>query len=158
VWFKPTALPGDCFLLECAYTDGSRGYDITAMSSGKLVTHIYTGVVGGNYYCTGTTAVAVGEWHHFVDVYGAPAPSPRKMYLNGTLDATASLNVSPHSTFFQGRQRLGLRAGGVLDEIRFSKTARSESYIRAQYASMSNALLQYGGQDRMARGTLMMLR
>ncbi|MDD5708874.1 MAG: DUF2341 domain-containing protein, partial [Kiritimatiellae bacterium] len=147
VWYKPSTIALYNMLLCWQNYDGSSIYYITPTASSNLYAYLYAAGTGFKYDLTGTNRFSVGNWHYVAAVYGAAAPTPRQFYMNGVLDATDSAAVIPHGVGAY-RQYLGYRAGGILDEIRLSTTARSADWIRAQDASMRDQLLSYGAEEK----------
>ncbi len=86
-------------------------------------------------------------WMHVAAVFG---PNRLRLYVNGVRVAE---DTPSFTTLFDTTENviiggcddgLYLRFDGMLDEVRISATARSDSWIRAQYLSMTDAFVGYG--------------
>ena len=91
----------------------------------------------GNIYSTEGTDLDLNKWH-YLTVTGAPGRSMR-LYLEGS--ETSSINISgwvPEFTtdyMFAASSEGSHEFIGDMDELRLSKTARSDSWIQAAFAS-----------------------
>ncbi len=103
-----------------------------------------------------TTTVTTGVWNHWVFELDLGTPSNSKTYLNGSA-VSVSINQAgtPHPTTFTAlTQSLWLMQHateghfwGVLDEIRFSKVARSADWVATQYNNQSDQSTFYTVTD-----------
>ncbi len=89
--------------------------------------------VDGNFASvTGTTTVTPSLWHHVVHTY---ASGVAKLYVDGALDASASVSMSmPNpSLMWIGGWYDSYNHVGDIDEVRVSKVARSANWIKLEY-------------------------
>jgi hypothetical protein len=105
---------------------------------------------GLNHAVIGSTPLVNGQWYYVVATYDGTT----KIYLNGNLDVSTYLGVTPDSNQWAataGTAIAGDGAGtpegyfnGAIDEVRISQGARSAEWIEAQYLSTSNAYASFG--------------
>ncbi|MBL4685709.1 MAG: DUF2341 domain-containing protein [Nannocystaceae bacterium] len=97
--------------------------------------------------------IELDVWTHVAAVHDASQLAAATLYVNGVevelMDATVpSVTASPSDADLE--LTIGNRANetrqfdGVLDEVRFTRSARSPPWIVIQYDSMRDALLSYG--------------
>ncbi len=88
----------------------------------------------------------VNTWQHIAAVFGS---NRLRLYVNGTRVADknpgfTTLWNSSEPVIIGGCDNGSVRFNGILDEVRISAAARSDSWIRAQYLSMTDDLITYG--------------
>ncbi len=103
---------------------------------------------GFNQLNVETLANLMNNWHYFAGTYDGIT---FKTYLNGNLVLQAS---DTFSGFGNDKAGLGINIallnqdlGGMVDEVRISNIARSPDWITAQYLSMNNSFVSYGGDE-----------
>ena len=81
---------------------------------------------------SGKSRLPLNEWIHVVQTYG---DGPRRLYINGQLDgeATTQLDIKNPARLWLGGWYGNYDFVGDLDEVRISKVARSEAWVRLQY-------------------------
>ncbi len=81
---------------------------------------------------SGMSRLPMNEWIHVVQTYG---DGPRRIYINGKLDgeATTKLDIKNPARMWLGGWYNNYDFVGDLDEVRISKVARSEDWVRLQY-------------------------
>jgi len=105
---------------------------------------------GLNHAVLGSTPLADGQWYCVVATYDGTT----KIFLNGNLDASTYLGVTPDSCQWDaaiGTAVSGAGAGtphgafnGIVDEVRIASGARSAQWIKAQYLSMIDQYIMFG--------------
>lgn len=92
-----------------------------------------------------TTKVTDGNWHF---ITGTRSGTTLKIYVDGVLEATDTVSSNPTLSgagLFQigADQNQYFHSAGKLDEVRVSTTARSSSWITADYKSNANTYLSF---------------
>lgn len=116
-------------------------YFMGVNSSGKLVADFEEGAAsanpGTNHPITGTTTIANNAWHHVAVTYNA---SVLRLYLDGTLENSLTINRSPQSSSIQpvaigsALNSTNVASGffqGKIDEVRIWNVARTQASIQA---------------------------
>ncbi|MEI7901396.1 MAG: DUF2341 domain-containing protein, partial [bacterium] len=91
---------------------------------------------GGGGNVNGSTAVALGQWHHVSYTYGDGAA---RLYVNGALDGVTQgqkpMAITNPLGMFLGAEwgSLNYCYQGDMDEVRVSKVARSADWVKMQY-------------------------
>ena len=105
-------------------TGGGGGYELTITDTGKVRLNIWT--TPTTYVAViGATALSTGVWHHVAAVSDG---SQRRVYLDGTLDASATGSQVPAAG--SAGLKIGRRSSstnypfnGLIDEVRVSNAA-----------------------------------
>lgn len=114
--------------------DPYRAYDIFIdSSSNNIVANIYKGV-GDGRYLQGSSSIAASTWYHVALTQDG---STARLYVNGNLEASGSLNTSSTSilngdgilTIGDGDNGYGFKTNGKIDDIRFYNYARNQQQI-----------------------------
>jgi hypothetical protein len=147
-WFKADFIDNDYLVVKSAES-GYRGWDISfdddaSISPAGWVMFRFS-PDGVNTEIVGYERVDTGQWYHVVGVFH-PSTSA-KFYLNGELVEEMTTGV-PDSVNNPSRPvRIGRRSdnpGGtsyldaIVDEVRISTVARSDAWIRTEYANQRN--------------------
>jgi len=84
-----------------------------------------------------TMKTTYNTWHHIVGVYDG---TNAQLYVDGVSSAPKSATLTwPAQPLYLGDRSTGQRAfQGQLDEIRVSKTPRSQAYIRTSFSNQNN--------------------
>ena len=128
-WFKPDAWNNGIVSKWGAWTAGS--YILYQGSYGKIGWGVIT---GANYASMmSPSAFAIGQWRHLTGVYDG---SNIKLYIDGAQVGTpSSLTGTVGSTShpcYIGRYTT-VRMNGIIDEVRISNIARSQTWILTEY-------------------------
>lgn len=131
-------------LFESRDTVGDQELSIGLNGTSRLVIFLEN-----NIRLTTDATVSTGTWYHIVVTRSSGA---LKFYINGDAD-TASATYSTTLNFDSCPLHLGVRSSSIcatasnnaplngrIDEARISTSARSSSWIKAQYLSMSGSL------------------
>jgi biopolymer transport protein ExbB len=101
-------------------------------------------------YPTAVTQPLVGRWYYLTGVYeGATA----RFFIDGIEEAsvpgTGQMIAPTTEPLLLGRRAIGDQRfyAGAIDEARVEAVARTSTWIRATYRSMTDALLMYGAQE-----------
>ncbi len=80
----------------------------------------------------GKGRLPLGEWIHVVHTYGE---GPRRIYINGKVDgeATTKLDIKTPARLWLGGWYNNYDFVGDLDEVRVSRVARSEAWVRLEF-------------------------
>ncbi len=157
------ALTGDLTIEAWVKIEGSSGEYLGI--AGKMSRYPYAGftltreesdvfrlqVESGNdeWYVESDTAYADTDWHYVVGVIEG---GNGYLYVDGVqqIEIEGDVTVKNSDGFAHiGRQYYDWDTRyweGVLDEVRFSNSGRSIGWIKAQYLSMTDALITYGCQ------------
>lgn len=134
-WVKTSGTANTGTILTNAYGVGGNGYALQLMS----LTPSFNANGGNNYYSANAASqISPNVWHLLV---GTRVGTRLFLYVDGALSALA---VGPSSTPGSNTLNigdyggLGQYFGGVLDEIRISKTARSADWIVTEYNNQSS--------------------
>jgi len=145
-WFKADFIGND-YLIVKSDGAGNYGWDISfdddpTISPAGWVMFRYS-TDGSSMPSVGYERVEAGQWYHVAAVF-SPSTALR-FYLNGKLvgDVTSGVPASVYDP--NVNVRIGYRGSGdtnyldsIVDEIRISKVARSESWIKTQYNNQRN--------------------
>jgi hypothetical protein len=93
------------------------------------------------HYIVGRWTRATNTAHLFVD--GAQVQSAT----NASMSGSSFSNGQPFVIGEEGDVSRGYPFTGTIDEVRFSKTARSNAWISAQHKSMTDVFITYGAQE-----------
>jgi hypothetical protein len=132
-------------------------YRLNIYADGDVDT-VYAGP-GGNYYVAETTGggYSLGSWQQMTGVYDA-AGQTIKIYLNGQLQATGAAPNAPAHWDDNQPMNIGSWYGtrvwtyepfvGTIDEVRFSNTNRSDTWITTEFNNQSapSSFLNAGSQ------------
>lgn len=103
--------------------------------------------LGNFYHATGATTLTQGVWYYLTGIYDG---GHIYVYFNATQDGSYALSSSiddsnVHDTLLTTAWDSTSEPWyGYLDEVRLSKTARSQAWISASYYSGLDSLLTYG--------------
>ncbi len=80
----------------------------------------------------GKSRLPLGEWIHVVHTYG---DGPRRIYINGRVDgeATTKLDIKTPARLWLGGWYNNYDFVGDMDEVRVSKVARPEAWVRLEF-------------------------
>ncbi len=90
----------------------------------------------------GTEPVPEAEWTMLAGTFDGTVAA---LYVNDALEGATTTQFIPGSEDTQVRVGRWLRGG--IDEVRVSNVVRSHDWIRVQYASMTDTLLEYGARE-----------
>jgi hypothetical protein len=110
-------------------------------------------IVVGNHqndFVTTINSINLNTWYYITMVYNSTLPMLPAIYINGEREGT--IGVATFLSDFSTPFDIGYGVNdegwdGELDEIRFSNTARSDSWIKAQFLSMNNNFITFGGEE-----------
>ena len=150
-WFKADFIGND-YLVVKSGESGYRGWDISfnddsSISPSGWAMFRYS-PDGVNTNIVGYERVDAGQWYHVVGVF-YPSVFAR-FYLNGELVDEVTTGIPASANDPARPVRIGRRSdnpGGtsyldaIVDEVRISKVARSDAWIRTQYNNQKNPQL-----------------
>jgi hypothetical protein len=122
-------------------------------ATNQLESYVHQG--NSIYRYAGASLISTGQLYYAADVYSSWAG--RSIYANGELDAAWNNMHYPHEPWWVNKI-IGYGFNGELDEVRFSKSVRSASWIHAQHVSMHDRLLEVGTLEFTAQGSVLMVR
>ncbi len=99
--------------------------------------------------------ITLNEWAHVVGVY-SDTDNTNKIYVNGQLIATESNTYSLSATaqsFYLGRYSSSYFDGSI-DEVRIRNAAVTDHWVKMEYLSQSNSLLNYGPVETQSDGAI----
>jgi hypothetical protein len=154
-WFRASGAGNQTLLWKNSWC---KGWFLRVQSDGRLEGGMHSTVAGSTCGTPSSVTLATtgvdysdGQWHHVALVVDR-ASEVLRMYVDGALKQEGAL---PDDRVGAG---LNLAAGadwdganvleGYLDEIRVAARAESASLVAAQYASMTDALLDYGPTEQ----------
>jgi len=157
VWVKPTSLgSGGSGIIGKTISSNSStvGYEVYIAGTGGVGTK-FRFAPGSNGYVQSSANVSTSVWTHLAVVYNGS--SDIKLYFNGAQDGSGSLNVSDDTSnaLYIGYRRStpqpsggGGYFNGIIDEVRFSTTARSADWIKTEYNNQysPNTFYSVGGE------------
>jgi hypothetical protein len=112
---------------------------------------------GTGYAEVGDTTVPLNQWTY---VSGTWDGTEKKVFFNGSPDGSSTDSTFTLETNDQpltiGKASYGTTShfDGKIDEVRVSNVERSEDWIAAQYASMTDAFATYGAEESAGGGVL----
>lgn len=155
-WAYPTAAPGVGLRM---YVLSHRSASPTCTNLDRLyllmlndnppttALHVGVGNVSGSAATTGT--LSLNAWNFIALTWNA---GNFKVYLNGTDVTTGGVytNFATLDSFFTiGQYHCGSEFWqGMIDEVRFSSTARSTAWLAAEYKSMNDTYLSFGAEEK----------
>ena len=146
-------LSEDGFAVKGAYvriTDLSKNLVSSGYTDqyGKVNFDFFIGNGGGSYKKTVTSisTLSAGQWYYLIATYDG---SSLKIYINGSLDNSASVTGTPWNNTAVAVMGASSVAGGspisyfdgLIDETNIVATNLSASYIKAQYNSLFDTLI-----------------
>lgn len=151
LWFKPDAAVKDHSMF---FINGQNyAYRLEVSATSNLYSYVHNG--NAEITSTGASTLAMGAWHYAADIWSSS--QGRKMYLDGVLDGSSSDKTIPYAPFWTTTRML-YNFNGAVDEVRFSKIARTAEWIKAQNLSMRDQLLDYGAEEPRWLGTMIQVR
>lgn len=143
------------FVNEAALPAGVTGLVTKSRDTGNWyglwitapINYWQAGANGGSY--TSNPTAALTGWAHLAITQEAGA-TQRRMYVNGSQVASImSLAVMDGTgdLWFGGAKNQTEYFSGALDEVRIARRARSDLYMAAQYASLTDAYLSFGAEE-----------
>jgi MSHA biogenesis protein MshQ len=106
--------------------------------------------VSGPGWLYSATPPTQGSWVHIAGVFNRGAyawgPHVMQLYIDGSLDASASMSGTPGATtddLYIGSSQTGSFLGGSIDEVRISNVARSGQWLQTSHANQSNPAAFY---------------
>ena len=152
-WVKPESLEEQFAL----HQEGQcRGWYL-GIKDNSYVGHLSSardaGTCGGNYdeYVV-TGAASTGAWQHVALVIDRQTPKMR-LFINGVRAEEKDIDKTG-DTDGNGELRIGASWDGsnsfhgAIDEVRVSRSARSDAWIAAQHLSMTDAFLDFADEPR----------
>lgn len=128
-WYQPTAYPSSLISMIVMYgaASNSNVFGIALQNTGKIYLAGYANDVTGN------TALGINDWTH-VTVTLSNGGTTRQLYLNGTLDKTATttaLNTTPSSLYigYDVPENTWQLTKGKVDDLRIYDKTLSPSDI-----------------------------
>ena len=118
--------------------DGSRVYVSLSDGSSTEISETVNIAFDTWFYLTGVINRTGNLLHVYKD--GSEVGFPVVISAIGNLDTTAALQLS--FTNYPGNV--------IIDEVRISNIARSADWIKAQYLSMNNSFIIYGGEESLS--------
>ncbi|MGH7408668.1 MAG: DUF2341 domain-containing protein [Candidatus Methylomirabilales bacterium] len=110
---------------------------------------------GTNYArADSATGVANGAWHYLVGRWTEGSPGTAQIFVDGASVASGSNSLGAIQTATplvigeEGDSNRGGNFDGRIDEVRVSKTARSDAWISAQYKSMTDTFITPWGSEQ----------
>lgn len=156
-WIEPDNTNTYSRIADKSHTTDSQPYSMYGFymsSNQRLMIQMANGA--SDVAHEGNITIPLNQWTYIAGTYDG---STQKSFFDGNLDGstnqsfTISTNNVPftigkasynNSSFFDGK----------IDEVRISNVARSEDWISAQYASMIDAFISYGIEDKNTDGDL----
>jgi len=152
LWFKPNQAAGRDHSMF--FVGGANyAYRLEVSPTSNLYSYVHNG--NAEVYYNGASTLAMGAWHYAADIWSSG--QGRNMYLDGVPDGSLSDKTLPYASWWVNK-RILYQFNGSVDEVRFSKIARSAEWIRAQNLSMRDQLLGYGADESRWQGTMMQVR
>ena len=127
LWFKSDSSGFDLF--DWAREDAGKKVQIRLVSPPQIV-------IDGNFASVnGVSILATSQWHHVVNTYTPGNPGITRIYIDGQLDASASVvvDITPPSILRLGGWYDTYKFTGQMDEARLSKFTRSANWIKMEY-------------------------
>jgi hypothetical protein len=126
VWFR--AERANATILGWGNEGGGRGSKVRMQFRSPPHVHIDSDFSN----VESASRLPLGEWIHVVHTYG---DGPRKIYINGQLDgsATTKLDIKSPARLWLGGWYHNYDFVGDLDEVRISNVARSAAWVRLEY-------------------------
>jgi len=152
LWFKPNQAAGrdhSMFFINGA----NYAYRLEVSTASNLFSYVHNGNAEIQY--PGASTLTMGAWHYAADIWSSS--QGRAMYLDGALDGSLSDKTLPYAPWWVNT-RILYQFNGSVDEVRFSKIARTAEWIGAQNLSMRDQLLDYGADEQRWCGTMMQVR
>jgi hypothetical protein len=149
-WIKPTA---DGHIQAKAWANPYYGLRYTPGGDLRAMFHYGTGEVS----LYSTALLNDGDFHYITAVWDRDGDM--EIYVDGVSDGT--LDISSHSAVDisntnswvigsncnAGCASSSNQFGGIIDEVRIDRTARSADWIKAQYLSMTDAFIDWGSSS-----------
>ena len=123
-WFRSDTSGFEIF--DWAREDADNKVQIRLLSPPRIY-------IDGNFASIiGNTILTTSQWHHVVHTY---SPGTSKIYVDGQLDATASvtMTITPPSIMRLGGWYGNYNFVGDMDEARLSKVTRSANWIKMEF-------------------------
>lgn len=144
-WFKPTLINSAHHDIVGKINSGSpTEYIMRIDNANKLDCGLWTDYSSGN--AVSTSVLVANNWYYGACVWNS---THLKVYLNGTLEATTSISgtvTNGASNFVIGWEASlnFFHYQGWIDEVRFSKIARTDNYFKTNYYNGINNLTILG--------------
>jgi hypothetical protein len=117
-------------------------------------------VVGNhdNEFVTSTTSINLNKWYHIVVVYNGSTPTQPEIHINGAKDATTgsvTFRSNMVTQFDIGYGWTNEGWNGVIDEVRVSNIARSESWINTSFQNQydTTSFFSVGNEESVSNVT-----
>lgn len=148
-WINATTLSaGNWKTIACKDASGNPNYCMQIEPSNHLDFNACSSSCGTFAEATGTTTLVTGSWYYVTGTYDG---SSIRVYVNGTDDSGSSTTtftpLNSTAAFALGQSSAGERWSGLIDEPRVSTSARSPSWIKADYLSQSDTMLSFGSEE-----------
>ena len=131
---------GDFYGLGISYDNVIKGFIDAGVDGFKYKAEAIDYTAGA----TVDTTIDNTQWNHIVMTYNKDE-SQLKLYVNGNLADTSSFSESINTNPFD--LIIGGNFTGAIDEVRISNAAFSDSWIKAQYDSMTDNFIIYGTEE-----------
>jgi hypothetical protein len=150
-WVK-TSNAGQQMIVSKEGTTGTAQYQLWT-DAGNAKFWLHDGTLQA--HAQSATSVANNQWRYVVGRW-TDGPGNAEVFVDGTSVATATTpglgtlaNSRPLRIGEEGDTdpEGGFNFSGTIDEVRLSRTARSNNWIRAQHLSMSDAFISFGAQS-----------
>ena len=127
-WFRASSV--NCEIVDWGVEGG--GFNKVQM---RLISPPKIYIDGNFASVTGTSVLNTAAWHHVVHTYTPGTPNVSRIYIDGQLDASASvtMNLPNPSRMWIGGWYGSYGYAGLIDEVRISKVARSANWIALEY-------------------------
>lgn len=153
---KPTSVINYRIMFDCRQNGNAEGHLFRINKTTGVVLFnieddgdISSGVVGG-------TDCSDGSYHYLVGMRDV-GDDELRIYRDGISDATpvtdtttATVNSTQNLIIGAAINLTSYPFAGILDELRLSKTDRSDAWIKATYNSLWDTLLTYGSEETSA--------
>ncbi|MFC2061090.1 DUF2341 domain-containing protein [Elusimicrobiota bacterium] len=135
VWIKPENLSGWSKIAEKTMTSNSQPYVMYGLASDGTYMTAEIGASGANEERDSTSSISNGVWTYGAMTYDG---SDLRVFYNGNNEATnANINdsIDTNNVPFRigGAGYSGEKYDGIIDEVRVSKTPRTENWINTCY-------------------------
>lgn len=104
---------------------------------------------------SGNSSLLEGSWYYLAFVADEPGANALKIYENGEFEQDASTTDNPGSISAQlniGTDGNANNFDGIIDEVRISNIARSDTWLKACFYSGNDELIDFGDEEEVSYG------
>jgi hypothetical protein len=149
-WVKTSASGSYQFVVN--KKTGTSDWQLHVNDTGKPDFWLWDGTNQARAY--GATVVNNNNWHYLVARW-TDSSSEARIFIDGASSASGTnasfsgvSNTNPLVIGEEGDANRGYNFTGTIDEVRYSKTARSNAWISAQYKSMTDTFITPWGSEQ----------